>query len=669
MFKTLYIFSLSFSNLGSLSSSLSTSSFLELPNLPGVKRDVASVNPKLYREYKASKSRGSLLEEDSLSLNEDNSLLSYFEDSSKFDFSRVVTPFPSDGHAFNDLSGRYSIVSQRKDRDSKTRPLPYSSTESLPPFVSKSASRVCSFVAYFTEPETKVTEERGRKVIIKYYLEDDTIEINEPRIENSGVLQGKFLKRHRIPKMNSQSQKTQYYTLDDFYAGAQVIIYTRAYTVVDCDRATKMYFDDVGKDFGRPLPLPDCIYDPRTRAGNRRSPSRCSSTHESKRRSGFFEYDRKVLRFFGVWDSSSSLFGDAIKVKLHYTLADDMIDIVSVSEKNSGRDSTSTLLKKSKIYKRRPGTSGNTVKTSNLSDIPAGDPYHWRDLRIGETIYVASMEILLTDADEFTREFYNTKSMPLGPPIELPEPVYPTVTTEIPPYNGFGSKEDSLQTCKSNLVPSAPMKDGMKAQLFQGMVLRYRAKLHNPKEADKSREFIIQYHLEDDSVQIREPPIRNTGHKGGIFLARCQVDAPELSDETKEGGSVSSVNTKDHANLSAYDIFIGATITILSHKFDILDCDQYTFKYMEANPRLWNTCDLSTINRKLITKKDVVKHLILTSPGLGNRSINVDELEELLIKAGIELIKQEVCTLYRSIDLYQTGSIKLTKVLRYFMDL
>jgi hypothetical protein len=108
-------------------------------------------------------------------------------------------------------------------------------------------------------------------------------------------------------------------------------------------------------------------------------------------------------------------------------------------------------------------------------------PYHWTDLRIGETICVAALDVLLVDADEFTREFYNSKNMSLGDPIPVEQPVYPTVTNVIPPYNGFGSEEDSLQTCKNSLIPSAPMKDGLKAKVFQGMILRYAAVLNNPK--------------------------------------------------------------------------------------------------------------------------------------------------------------------------------------------
>lgn len=40
---------------------------------------------------------------------------------------------------------------------------------------------------------------RVRKIVVMYYLDDDSIFVNEPKIENSGVPQGWFLKRHLIP--------------------------------------------------------------------------------------------------------------------------------------------------------------------------------------------------------------------------------------------------------------------------------------------------------------------------------------------------------------------------------------------------------------------------------------------------------------------------------------
>lgn len=264
----------------------------ELPNLPGVRRDVAAINPKLYKQFKASKSAlGSILEGvDPPSVMEDEqSLMSYFDEGSKFDYSRMTaTPFPSDGSAYNDITGRYSLVSQQRDRLNKSRSLPYTSFKSIPSFVTSNTGRVSIFVAYFNEAATDTIESRARSVEIKFYHEDSSLEIIEPRIENSGIVQGKFLKRHQVYKPNTPfsdltSKKNilhkndLLYSLDDFRAGNVLEIYHREYTIVDCDAETKRFMTDtLGVFFGHPLPLPANLYDPKKRSGGmlRASPSR-----------------------------------------------------------------------------------------------------------------------------------------------------------------------------------------------------------------------------------------------------------------------------------------------------------------------------------------------------------------------------------------------------------
>lgn len=47
---------------------------------------------------------------------------------------------------------------------------------------------------------------------------------------------------------------------------------------------------------------------------------------------------------------------------------------------------------------------------------------------------------------------------------------------EVPPYNGFGSLEDSLQNCLS-LIPEPPKKNVLKMLENSHMVLRYSARL------------------------------------------------------------------------------------------------------------------------------------------------------------------------------------------------
>jgi len=453
---------------------------------------------------------------------------------------------------------------------------------------------------------------------------------------------------------------------------------------------------------------------------------------------GFFEYDRKVLRFYGVWDQTDMLFGDELRVRVHYSLADDKIEVIPVHNRNSGRDKLSKLLKKTKIIKpfptiqqqqqlqqtnneaflnnfrvdstntydsqalrgftpmnntlnginslsrqgdgsvsvasnnnnnnamNRTNTAGlrpvtRSTYSSEVSIISNMEPevftpskaYHWSDLQIGELISVAALNILLIDADEFTREFYSSKNMGLLAPINIPERVYPRLDIAIPPYNGFGSEDDSLQTCKPKLIPGRAMKDGAKAKLFQGMVLRYKASLFEPSDTNINREFIIEVHLEDDTVQIREPLVNNSGHKGGTFLSRCKLE-------------------NHHSNTKAFensDLYTGAIVTILSHKFLIEDADAYTLKYMESNVKIYPYSDIQKILKKLKHKKEVLQRVILTYPSLNTCFIQVEELEKLIERVGLEFEKQEIITLFRTIDTFRAGIIKLTKLLKFIMDL
>lgn len=83
---------------------------------------------------------------------------------------------------------------------------------------------------------------------------------------------------------------------------------------------------------------------------------------------------------------------------------------------------------------------------------------------IGNIVNVFGRKVLLTDCDEYTREFYRNKfgisnfqtvnynaSNGQGRSIERNDP----------PYNGFGSEEDSLSSTKK-LIPEPPKKDFVK---------------------------------------------------------------------------------------------------------------------------------------------------------------------------------------------------------------
>ena len=63
-------------------------------------------------------------------------------------------------------------------------------------------SQVLLFNAYFKQTLNESDKEyyRVRPVKIYYYLEDDSISVVEPIVENSGIPQGKLIKRQRLPK-------------------------------------------------------------------------------------------------------------------------------------------------------------------------------------------------------------------------------------------------------------------------------------------------------------------------------------------------------------------------------------------------------------------------------------------------------------------------------------
>ena len=65
--------------------------------------------------------------------------------------------------------------------------------------------KVLRFETYMKEevPEAPQEGYRIRKFTIYYFLVDDSIRVSEQRQENSGLAQGTFLKRHRVPKTGS----------------------------------------------------------------------------------------------------------------------------------------------------------------------------------------------------------------------------------------------------------------------------------------------------------------------------------------------------------------------------------------------------------------------------------------------------------------------------------
>jgi hypothetical protein len=76
-----------------------------------------------------------------------------------------------------------------------------------------------------------------RRCNLLYYLVDDSIQLVEPRTENSGLLQGKLLKRHRVAK---RDEGGGFVAWADLTVGSDLLLYGRAIHLSGCDGFTRV---------------------------------------------------------------------------------------------------------------------------------------------------------------------------------------------------------------------------------------------------------------------------------------------------------------------------------------------------------------------------------------------------------------------------------------------
>ena len=396
----------------------------------------------------------------------------------------------------NDIRGRYSVSRRRSDREKNIVPLPFFRESKLPAFLEHDR-KVLLFNAYYEEEvfQSALEVNRIHYCEIFFYVEDGTIEIILKKQENSGIPQGVFLRRSRVAKpgqsLESSWGNTLYYEINDMKIGNIVEIYSRKFHIVNCNESTKKYtMEHHGwtQDELQSLTLPrDCFAEENREKMRRESGvpgvNRNRKMHDLKQvmesmlgkqtsttdRGMFLECGQNSLCFCVIWDDRERLYGDIQYFKLFYFLADDTIEILPVHKKNNGRDQFPKLLKRAKL----PKTQDSTEFLS------------WKDIMIGETINVFGRTMLIACCDTFTRDYYQSKNIHLRPNLPLePKEEKLAFERQIPPYNGFGSEEDSLRSCTGGINPPPPKKDLAKMREKSGVILRFNAHLISEKVSD-----------------------------------------------------------------------------------------------------------------------------------------------------------------------------------------
>ena len=243
-----------------------------------------------------------------------------------------------------------------------------------------------------------------RKCIIYYYLDDDTIHIFEPKVENSGIPQGIFLKRHKLPFPDDQAK---YYTWKDLNVAINLNVYQRVFRIVDCDPFTRRFYANEGCALNASESFPEDLF-AHTRAmiSFKQTPTdqaemknyvevMLKGGRPNKKLESFLNHSGKVLSFNILWEDKS-YDGGAKYFVLGYYLSDGNIEVKEINTQNSGQYPFPMLLKKRLLAKEPilthcPGMS-----------LRSEDMYGPSDLICGKTVRVYGRDCLIYDCDTFT---------------------------------------------------------------------------------------------------------------------------------------------------------------------------------------------------------------------------------------------------------------------------
>ncbi|XP_050598215.1 EF-hand domain-containing family member C2-like isoform X2 [Bombus affinis] len=559
--------------------------------------------------------------------------------------------------------------------------------QELPPWIAYDGQRLM-FKAFFQETvnERWKVAYQIRVVNISFFLEDGTMKISEPSVDNSGLEQGVLLKRQRIPMPNPV--RYRYYDIIDLNIGKEPELFGRVYKIVDCDKFTRQFLNRMGIAVPDPIEIPkDPYLELHKRETFPKKPKQKVDT-----RGDFLKYDKQVLRFYGYWDDTDNLYGVVHDLEIYYYLADNTIEIKENLPSNSGRDSGSTFLRRMQVPKifSEMGSIGTgdafTVLNVMGDDTSHGyytiDPlntgkvrreyYKENELSIGAQVNIFGRIIVITDMDAFTKEYYRKKyGLDDFTPMERPRNVGEIcvkVERYIPPYNGFGSYEDSLGNC-FRVIPQPPKTDVVKflhydKQGLDSYVLRFRAQMISNVPANQDRQFIIRVFLMDDTVSIFELARRNSGFRRCLFQKRMPVMLPNQEVFV----------SKKPDYYKPEDFYIGARPNLNGFIFEITSADVYALRYMELHCDKFAKANVKLIVEKLRqTLKPVYKEFLqLCEPAQSIdgdvRVLPYEKLREILGKyMEGKITEHEIITIARHYSSHEKKEFRTREYIRQLM--
>ena len=205
----------------------------------------------------------------------------------------------------------------------------------------------------------------------------------------------------------------------------------------------------------------------------------------------------------------------------------------------------------------------------------------------------------------------------------------------IPPYNGYGTEEDSLLNVKYlnfQYKTSEHYVDKFKRDKH---ILRFLAKLISPFPSDEERKFLLSFYCRDEAIQVYEIAERNSGRKSGKFYEKQRVKNPY---------------TKEYYNEK--DFVLGNLIYVNKYTFKLIEMDDYTKKYMISNKDIFRDADIKNVVNRIRSGsnefsdfEEFLVHLIYVIDPKSNHYVSKDDIVNGIKCFGIHLSEQETSTL------------------------
>lgn len=121
----------------------------------------------------------------------------------------------------------------------------------------------------------------------------------------------------------------------------------------------------------------------------------------------YIDMDRKVLRFYVVWDDRKSSYGELRPFIIQYYLVNDTLEVREVHKPNDGRDPFPIMIKRQRVPRDRNNVKSNfSAIYLELSDQEINEYYKPHHFAMGQSVNIFGRNFTIYDMDNFTKAFY-----------------------------------------------------------------------------------------------------------------------------------------------------------------------------------------------------------------------------------------------------------------------